>query len=409
MIDKSEFCFNDFLKTCNILNTVTKMDVIFIDRDGDTIINLNNNNLPEILFNFQNDYNCINEKLRSNPPNSYYYYINPYNLEYIACGVWDKNSYIGFISIGPFISDIPSSEFISDIIYKNKIPINERNRLQKFYDSLSIINSNYPDNMGNLLVNLCSNKFVNSQLITSDVVIPTMDKETLKRSISDRKMTIELNYKAEKKLFKAIATGNKYELNTILKEDIGNFNFPDRIPESPLRSCKNLLFVLNTICRMAAESGGVHPVYVNSISEKFAILIERAPNLPYLKNLSSNLVNEYCNTVILFLHNNYSQIVKKTMEYINLNLESNLTLKGIADIIPVNPSHLSRKFKKEMGMTVIDYINKKRIEESKLYLKGNNIPITEIALMVGFNDLNYFTRVFKKITSMTPSQYTKAY
>lgn len=58
-------------------------------------------------------------------------------------------------------------------------------------------------------------------------------------------------------------------------------------------------------------------------------------------------------------------------------------------------------------MTITDYINKNRIKEAKLYLQGDNVSITEVSLMVGFNDLNYFCRVFKKFTSMTPSQYIK--
>ena len=58
-------------------------------------------------------------------------------------------------------------------------------------------------------------------------------------------------------------------------------------------------------------------------------------------------------------------------------------------------------------MNIIDYINHKRVEEAKLYLQRGNKSITEIAFLVGFNDLNYFSRVFKKFTSLTPSQYMK--
>ena len=58
-------------------------------------------------------------------------------------------------------------------------------------------------------------------------------------------------------------------------------------------------------------------------------------------------------------------------------------------------------------MNITEFINQKRIEEAKLYLKRGNISITDIAFMVGFNDLNYFSKVFKKLTSVTPSQYAK--
>ncbi len=79
----------------------------------------------------------------------------------------------------------------------------------------------------------------------------------------------------------------------------------------------------------------------------------------------------------------------------------------IANQIHVNPSHLSRKFKEDTGVNITEFINQKRIEEAKLYLKRGNISITDIAFMVGFNDLNYFSKVFKKLTSVTPSQYAK--
>lgn len=56
-------------------------------------------------------------------------------------------------------------------------------------------------------------------------------------------------------------------------------------------------------------------------------------------------------------------------------------------------------------MTISEFTNRKRVEEAKLYLQRDNISITDVAFMVGFNDVNYFTKVFKKYTSVTPSQF----
>ena len=168
-----------------------------------------------------------------------------------------------------------------------------------------------------------------------------------------------------------------------------------------------MTFVLNTVYRVAAERGGVHPVYLHSISERFAILIERTTNIPNLQKLSVLMVNEYCDLVRTFSTGVYSPIVKKTVDYILLHLGHPLTRNQIAKQIHVNPSHLSRKFKEDTGMNITEFINQKRIEEAKLYLKRGNISITDIAFLVGFNDLNYFSKVFKKLTSVTPSQYAK--
>lgn len=402
------FEFNGLHRTCRMLNNVTKMDVRSIDKDGHPILQLVDHNLPEVLKSFENDYLNINNILKNNTPNSYYYYINSYDLQYIAAGIWENGSFSGFISIGPFISSIPVAEFISNIIYKNSLPISERNTLQEFYNSLSMISSNDSNNIGDLLVNQCSHTHIDSQLITPDIIKPILDNKDLKLNIAEGKNIIEFRYKQEKTLFNAVAKGDKDEINRISKELNSFLTLPDRVPESPIRSAKNLLFVLNTLCRIASEKGGVHPIYIHNISEKFAIMIEKSPNLPYLQKLMFVMLNEYCDLVKMFSTNDYSPIVKNAVDHINLNLGNELTLKSIADTIHVNASHLSRKFKIDTGMTVIDYINQKRVEEAKLYLERGNTSITEIALMVGFNDLNYFGRVFKKITSLTPSEYVKS-
>ncbi|MGM0876222.1 MAG: helix-turn-helix domain-containing protein [Bacillota bacterium] len=407
MSEKSEFDYHDFNKKCTILHTITKLAVRLIDKDGNAILQLVNHNTPALLQNFNNEYLTINETLRKNVSFSFYYYINSYGIEYISSGIWRKKTFYGSILIGPFLSSIPSIGFISDVISKNKLPVSERKELQEFYKSLSVLSSKDSNSIGDLLVNMCIHEHINSQLITSEIIKSPINKEQLKTNIAESKNIIEFRYKYEKKLMNAISKGDKVKVVRIFKENSSILNITDRIPESPIRSVKNISLVLNTLCRIAAERGGVHPIYIDNISEKFAILIEKAPNLPYLKKLGVVMVNEYCDIVKIFSTRNYSPIVKKAVDYIDLNIENHLTLNDIAATIHVNPSHLSRKFKRETNMNIIDYINQKRVEEAKLYLQRGNISITEIAFMVGFNDLNYFSRVFKKFTSLTPSQYIK--
>ena len=59
-------------------------------------------------------------------------------------------------------------------------------------------------------------------------------------------------------------------------------------------------------------------------------------------------------------------------------------------------------------MTPTQFIHLKKVEEAKLHLEKGQLAITEIALLVGFNDPNYFGKVFKKVTGMTPSQFIRS-
>jgi len=395
----------DILKLCKYLNNVTKMDIKFIDKYGNELINLCKHNIPEILYNYENDYASINKSLSNNNHKSYYYYINSYNLEYIASGLWEKDSYKGFIIIGPFISNTLSMDFISDIIYKNKFPITERDKLQEFYESLIIINSSYPESLGSLLTNLCSHKFEPSNLITSYVIKPSIDKEELRYNIEENKDTIESRYKLEKNFFHAIASGNKNEVINFFNDSNNPLYILDRIPESPIRSLKNLLFVLNTICRLAAESGGLHPIYINSLSEKFAIMIERAPNLPYLKKLAYTLANEYCDAVNALSNNKYSSIVRKAIEYITDNYQNNLTLAEIANVTHYSPYHFLRLFKRHTGITPFEYLLNVRIEKAKDMLIKTDCTMSQICDLCAFGSLSHFSCVFRKKTGVSPTEY----
>jgi AraC-like DNA-binding protein len=407
MSKKPMLDLNDFKKICHLMNAITKLDVRLINQEGTAIFQLVDHYLPSVLQGIENEFRTIHDPLLNSQSNSCFHYQNSYGLEYMAAGIWKNHSYLGFILIGPFISSTSIIEFLSDIITQNRLPVSQRQQLTGFYKSLSVITSNEYESIGSLLVNMCENKYIESQLIETSVVIPPINKEQLKENLDESKQIIEKRYEEEKKLIDAISRGDKEAVGHLSKGSINILDFSNRIPESPIRSAKNISLVLNTLCRIAAEIGNLHPVYIHNISEKFAILIERTSNLNQLKNLVSIMPNEYCDLVKAFSTKNYSPIVKKAVDYINYNLENQLTLNGIAAILHVNPSVLSRKFKEDTSMNLIDYINHKRVDEAKSYLRRGNVSVTDVAFMVGFNDLNYFTRVFKKITSYTPSQYIK--
>lgn len=406
MVNRTEFKYDDFYSICNVLFSLTNLDVRLIDQEENILIQLDSLTIPASLQKTDVKYFKMVDTLQKHPPRSYYYHTNTYGLDYITAGIWRNNIYYGAIIVGPFVATVPDDAFISSVISKNNLPVSEHKPLNEFYKSLAVVSSSASSSIGATLVNLCNHPYLKSQLITSSALNPTRNKEKLKERIVNSIDIIEFRYEKEKVLMNAISRGDKEEIKK-LAGGLSDAYLEKRIPESPIRGFKNLLIVLNTICRIAAKNGGVHPIYIHNISEKFAILIERAPNLPYLNDLNKMMIEEYCDLVKEYSTRKYSAIVKKAVDYIKLHFESPLTLQGIAETIHVNASHLSRKFKEDTGMSIIDFINQNRIEAAKLYLQSNTSTITEIAFIVGFNDVNYFSRVFKKMTGLTPSQFRR--
>lgn len=100
-----------------------------------------------------------------------------------------------------------------------------------------------------------------------------------------------------------------------------------------------------------------------------------------------------------------SRIVRQAMAYIDSHLASPLSLDDIAGEIPINPSYLSRVFKKETGQALTEYINLARIQRAKeLLLDGTSLNY-EVAEQAGFHDPAYFSAIFKKYTGMSPKEF----
>lgn len=101
----------------------------------------------------------------------------------------------------------------------------------------------------------------------------------------------------------------------------------------------------------------------------------------------------------------YSLPIQKAITYISTDLTADLSLKSLANQVNVNASYLSTLFKKEVGVPLTEYVNRNRIEYSKTLLSGTDLAIKTIAIYSGIPDIQYFTRMFKRITGMTPKAY----
>ncbi|WP_411842322.1 helix-turn-helix domain-containing protein [Salinicoccus sp. HZC-1] len=400
--------YADFIKTGQIVHFTTKMDVILTEPSGNIIFHSTDHSLPVVLGEPENDYVYINETIGQLPTNNYFHHMNTYGLEYIAVGIHTENAFKGSLIIGPFISSLSINTLIQDIIVKNALPIGERKQLEQFYQSLPILNEIDTHYYGELLINMCSGTYTPAEEAAGGSKHPVINYDQIELTIEEDKQIIENRYHHQNEMMDAIRKGDQEAVNDSLHTMLDLFvGFSDRVPGSPMRSSKNMALISNTSFRIAAEKSGVHPVYLHIISERYAVLIEKTATLPNLKKLIISMANEYCELVRSFATGHYSQNVKKAMDYIMLNLGQPIRLSQISKQIHVNPSHLSRKFKEESGITITEFITQKRIEEAELYLQKGNTSITDIAFILGFNDLNYFSKVFKKYTGYTPSQYAK--
>jgi YesN/AraC family two-component response regulator len=102
-----------------------------------------------------------------------------------------------------------------------------------------------------------------------------------------------------------------------------------------------------------------------------------------------------------------SGIIKDAIQFLGRNYDEKLTLESMAEAVYLTPQYFSRLFKKETGMSFIDYLNKIRIEHACDFLLHSDYPSYRIATECGFSDSSYFTRVFSKHMKCTPVEYRR--
>lgn len=103
-----------------------------------------------------------------------------------------------------------------------------------------------------------------------------------------------------------------------------------------------------------------------------------------------------------------SDTLKKIVDYVNENLsDEDMRLTLLAENMNMNPNYISQLFKKELGCGYHAYLNQVCVEKAKKYLRQTNEPITVVAELVGFSDYRIFTKIFKGIVGVTPSQFRK--
>lgn len=99
----------------------------------------------------------------------------------------------------------------------------------------------------------------------------------------------------------------------------------------------------------------------------------------------------------------------KILQWINIHITKNISLKDVAYEFNFSKEYLARYFKKRMGMSMQEYINYLRISNAKRLLCSSNLNIKEIAKELGFIDEKYFLKLFKKYENLTPKQFRNAY
>jgi two-component system response regulator YesN len=150
-----------------------------------------------------------------------------------------------------------------------------------------------------------------------------------------------------------------------------------------------------------------HKPILSDDSENEAGTYKQIQNSKSLQNIYKILCQVIQSTAVLMAANKkqYNHLVKEAIKYIRENYHKDISLQSIADFVHVNSSYLSRLYKKETGETIIDTLNKYRIEIAKKLLMDPSRKTFEVGAEVGIENPAYFTHVFTKYANVSPKEF----
>lgn len=312
-----------------------------------------------------------------------------------------------YLVAGPVLKELCTLADIQKIMFKNKLPDMLYKDLSAFYAKLPV-----PPNTKTLeamlLViaeNLFSEKYDLQEPLGFSSI--TFDSSSAFRRLNQEPSlaisSIEERYELENQFLDMISTGN-YNAAARLYAKLNNYRITPRNPNSILNR-KNLLIILNTLCRKAVERGNVHPVYIDELSTRLAIQINEAETDTELDQIEGEMIHKYCLLVRNHSMKNYSQLTQRCITYIDFHYAEPLSLSFFADMCHVTKSYLSTLFKKETDTNITDYIHSVRIRHALVLLNSTALPIHAIATSCGYSDINYFIKIFKRLNGNSPKQY----
>ncbi|PYG89758.1 two-component system response regulator YesN [Ruminiclostridium sufflavum DSM 19573] len=211
--------------------------------------------------------------------------------------------------------------------------------------------------------------------------------------------------KYQKQLLESIKSGNN-ELVKVITQNISKYVNTNNINLSYLKNYYySTLSSINNIriSVLAIDADKKHEEGRDIAS--LLKLIDKCDSVDELNSLLEEVSMRISSRVNSFNNKSLKLILRKAIDYIHEHYNEQVTLNEVAENIYVSTFYISRMFKKELGISFVDYLNDVRIEKAKELLKDVKYKTYEVAEMVGIPDPHYFSKIFKKYSGMTPSEY----
>lgn len=173
-----------------------------------------------------------------------------------------------------------------------------------------------------------------------------------------------------------------------------------------LRDGKNTLIIFASKCCGAAMEGGVSVYAAKQMEADYIQKAEACTNMASLIKLNRQMLDDFTEKVRGTQKNSFlSPAIRESCDFIRANITKEISLSDVAGRVGYTEYYFARKFYKETGSKVQEYMKEVKIEYAKIQLLTTSKGIQEISDSLNFSNRNYFSKVFREIVGVTPAAF----
>jgi YesN/AraC family two-component response regulator len=206
----------------------------------------------------------------------------------------------------------------------------------------------------------------------------------------------------ERELLSLISLGDKAGSQKVLNEILGHVFFTSG---GNFDVIKARILELIVLLSRAALEGGADVEQIFGLNFKYLSQINEFTTVDELTYWLSGIMTRFTDCVFDLKDVKHIDVIYKAIDYIKRNYMKKIMLEDVANHVQLSPSYFCSVFRQEMKCNFNAYLNRIRIEMSKKLLMDNDIPLADVANLVGYEDQSYFTRVFRSRVGISPGKY----
>ncbi len=334
-----------------------------------------------------------------------YIYFCPTGMTHFASPITVGGQLMGGLVGGPLLIVDKEDYILHDVLEKNGLSSELYDEFHSLMSCFTTVSPEHVRYLSDTLAMSARDVSVYEQEHLRDVQEGQRQQQDISLAIHQLKRQQDTPYyplNVERELMQALSEGDRETAHRLLNELLGHIYFSSGNRFDIIRTRVMELLVLLS---RAAIDGGAESSQVFFLNERYLSEIGRFTSTEDLSLWLSRVLAHFLRFVFDLADIKHKDMMFKAVDYIKKRYTQKISLEEVSGVVYLSPSYFSKVFKDEMGCTFSVYLNKIRIDKSKLLLLSGQDAISDICDQVGFEDQSYFTKVFKKLTGMTPAKY----